>query len=228
MKHSVMDNEEYFKKIVSESTYTSDALRNLGYDTPSNFYQSFYRYVKKFNVDTSHFLDRSSQMMKNTKGKKYELEDIFVENFQGGVNGTSLKRKLYDNGLKQPICELCGQDENWITGKLTLILDHINGNNKDNRLENLRIVCPNCDSTLPTSKGRNKTKSLSKNKSNYIKVSKENLLNDKNKIIDQIKNSGVDLNSWGVGAKLSKITGKAPQYCLKLINEFNLRSESRK
>ena len=85
MKHSVMNNEEYFKKIVSESAYTSDALRNLGYSTPSNFYQSFYRYVKKFNVDISHFQDRSSQMMKNTKGKKYELEDIFVEDFKGAL-----------------------------------------------------------------------------------------------------------------------------------------------
>lgn len=39
--------------------------------------------------------------------------------------------------------------------KLTLILDHINGHNNDNRLENLRWVCPNCDQQLNTSKGRN-------------------------------------------------------------------------
>ena len=221
MKHSIMDNEEYFKKIVSESTYTSDALRNLGYDTPSNFYQSFYRYVKKFNVDTSHFLDRSNLMMKNTKARKYELEDILIEGFKGGLTGNEIKKKLYESGLKQPICELCGVDENWNGSKLTMILDNINGVNKDNRIENLRIVCPNCDSTLPTSKGRNKKKST-KPKNNYIKVEKNKLIKNKEEIIQQIIESGVDLKSWGVGSKLSKITNRTPQYCLKLIRENGL------
>lgn len=40
---------------------------------------------------------------------------------------------------------------------MSLILDHINGNNKDNRLENLRIVCSNCDATLDTYKDKNRS-----------------------------------------------------------------------
>lgn len=62
----------------------------------------------------------------------------------------SLKRRLYNTGLKERECELCGQGEEWMGKRMSLILDHINGINNDNRLENLRIVCPNCNATLPT------------------------------------------------------------------------------
>jgi len=66
-----------------------------------------------------------------------------------------LKDRLYKNGIKEKKCELCGQDENWNGKKLTLILDHINGINDDNRIENLRIVCPNCNATFETNGGKN-------------------------------------------------------------------------
>lgn len=61
-----------------------------------------------------------------------------------------LIRKIYEAGLKQRKCELCGQGEDWNGMKISLILDHINGINNDHRIENLRIVCPNCNATLDT------------------------------------------------------------------------------
>jgi len=66
-----------------------------------------------------------------------------------------LKRRLFDEGFKQRQCEMCGQDELWHGRRMSLILDHINGVGTDNRLENLRIVCPNCAATLDTHCGRN-------------------------------------------------------------------------
>jgi hypothetical protein len=65
-----------------------------------------------------------------------------------------LKRRLYEEGLKERRCELCGQGEEWRGRRMALILDHINGVADDNRLENLRIVCPNCAATLDTHCGR--------------------------------------------------------------------------
>lgn len=53
-------------------------------------------------------------------------------------------------------CEICGMDGIWNGKPLVLVLDHINGNPNDNRYENLRFVCPNCNSQLPTFTGRNK------------------------------------------------------------------------
>lgn len=67
---------------------------------------------------------------------------------------TDLKRRLYDAGLKERRCELCGQDEEWRGLQMSLILDHANGVPDDNRIENLRIVCPNCAATLDTHCGR--------------------------------------------------------------------------
>jgi hypothetical protein len=69
------------------------------------------------------------------------------------LRGT-LKARLYECGLKARRCELCGQDENWRGARMGLVLDHINGVLNDNRLENLRIVCPNCAATFDTHCGR--------------------------------------------------------------------------
>src|SRR5262249_32721080 len=65
-----------------------------------------------------------------------------------------LKDRLYAEGVKQRRCELCGQGELWRGRQMSLILDHINGEATDNRLENLRIVCPNCAATLDTHCGK--------------------------------------------------------------------------
>ena len=67
---------------------------------------------------------------------------------------TALKMRLFVVGLKARRCELCGQDENWRGTRMALVLDHINGVPDDNRLENLRIVCPNCAATFETHCGR--------------------------------------------------------------------------
>lgn len=56
--------------------------------------------------------------------------------------------------MKERLCELCGQGEEWNGRRISLIIDHINGVRDDNRLENLRIVCPNCAAGLETHCGR--------------------------------------------------------------------------
>ena len=65
-----------------------------------------------------------------------------------------IKRRLLAEGLKEPRCELCGQGEIWQGKPMSMILDHINGVRDDHRLENLRMVCPNCAATLDTHCGR--------------------------------------------------------------------------
>ena len=81
------------------------------------------------------------------------LEQVLVEG--STYSRKMLKRRLYKEGLKKRQCEMCGQGEEWNGTRMSLILDHVNGIADDNRLENLRIVCPNCAATLETHCGRN-------------------------------------------------------------------------
>lgn len=81
-------------------------------------------------------------------GKQIPLEEILVEN--RNYNSSTLKKRLIESGLKEDKCELCGCSNEWNGKPLILQLDHINGNHSDNRLENLRIVCPNCHSQTET------------------------------------------------------------------------------
>jgi transposase len=65
----------------------------------------------------------------------------------------NLKRRLFEAGLKQDACEECGLRE-WLGQPLSMALHHVNGDNRDNRLENLRILCPNCHSQTENFSGR--------------------------------------------------------------------------
>jgi len=80
------------------------------------------------------------------------LSEILAEGSTFSRN--HLKCRLFDEGVKRRQCELCGQGEEWRGATMALILDHINGVPDDHRLENLRIVCPNCAATLKTHCGR--------------------------------------------------------------------------
>ena len=81
------------------------------------------------------------------------LADVLVEG--SSYQRSLLKERLFAEGLKARRCELCGQGEMWHGRRMSLILDHANGVHDDNRLENLRIVCANCNATLDTHCGRN-------------------------------------------------------------------------
>ncbi len=111
--------------------------------------------VKEFGLNVSHFTGKIWN-----KGTKYhsnsrpKLEELLVVG--STVQSFKLKQILYESGLKLPKCELCGWNRLSEDGRIPLELDHINGDHSDNRLENLRILCPNCHSLQPTHRGRNK------------------------------------------------------------------------
>lgn len=149
------------EKVVKESRSIKECLIKLGIPNYGDRYTYIKNKIKKYDIDNSHFLSsKENRSISIKKGKeinaKYPFEDIFCSNSKHSLTGTNLKSKLYSLGLKKEECELCGLKPNdWKIGKVGMILDHIDGVHSNNELSNLRIICPNCDSTLPTFKSRN-------------------------------------------------------------------------
>jgi hypothetical protein len=136
--------------IARSESYTA-ALRWMGMCATGGATATLRKWAERWGISTEHFDPYASQRGLR-RHDPIPLAQVMVANstFSRG----HLKQRLYGEGLKQRACELCGQGELWRGQLMSLILDHINGNGRDHRFENLRIVCPNCAATLDTHCGR--------------------------------------------------------------------------
>jgi HNH endonuclease len=141
-------------KAVAQAYSYSDVLRALGLRAAGGNHATIKRVVARLQLDTSHFDPHRGKRDWNTMFRPaIPLEKVLVKD--STYSRRMLKKRLYAEGLKQRFCELCGQGESWNGATMALILDHVNGVHDDNRLSNLRIVCPNCNATLDTHCGKN-------------------------------------------------------------------------
>jgi len=143
--------KEYLTELVNNSKSMWDVIEKTGMSKQEGNYSYINRLIKKYKISKTHFENQR-------KGNKKEklLTEYLVLNKYLTISGNVFKEKLYNANLKQAICEKCGQDEYWQGEKISLILDHIDGNRYNNLLTNLRIICPNCNATLPTHGGKNR------------------------------------------------------------------------
>lgn len=145
-------SDDDFRAIVASSNTYSDCLRKLNLSTDGGGSRTaLKRRIQELDCDVSHFIGCYPSQSSHT----YTLEEILVEN-STYTNREQLKRRLVRAGLLEYKCSCCGL-VSWIHGPLSLHLEHINGVNNDNRLENLTLLCPNCHSQTPTYAGRNTT-----------------------------------------------------------------------
>lgn len=146
---TILDNysDEEFINIVKNSNSYNEILHKLGYSYYSGTsYGKIKERIQSLNIDISHF--------KSKIGILRNEENIFIED---STATQAVLRRWYKKGNYTPyICSICHKEPIWEDKPLTLILDHINGKNRDDRLENLRWVCPNCNSQLETTY-RNRT-----------------------------------------------------------------------
>jgi len=142
------------KLAINESTSPRQALLKLNVAPYGGNYEVIKKAINYFNLNTSHFYGQAWN--KGIKlPAKYSLSD-YLEN-KAPIQSYKLKNRLLDNKLLKPVCSNC-LNEMWLGNRIPLELDHINGINKDNRFENLRLLCPNCHALTSTYRSKNRSK----------------------------------------------------------------------
>lgn len=150
-------SQAQLKRAVAFSTSYRQVLSKLGLREAGGNYIQLKKYVSELGLDVSHFKGRTWNKGLKVKGvPRIPLEKVLIRN--SSFQSFKLKNRLFNSKLKPMRCEECGWAEMSADGRLPLELHHVNGDNRDNRIENLRILCPNCHSLKPSHRGRNSGK----------------------------------------------------------------------
>jgi 5-methylcytosine-specific restriction endonuclease McrA len=149
-------SDDDFIAAVKSSISIRETLLKLGLVETGSAYRVFKNRIAAMNLDTSHLLG-NGYLKDRTHNwtPSIPLEEILVKDSLYH-NTNSLRKKLIRKGHLQNRCLECENGNTWNGKPITLQLDHINGDSSDNRLINLRILCPNCHSQTKTFAGRNK------------------------------------------------------------------------
>lgn len=164
-------SDEEFKEIISTSRSLLEAEIRFGYKSNGFNGVTILRRCQMLNITPPFtvslsprdqiILEEASKQTWTTMAKEVPYESIFCKNSH--VRQTTLRRRYQKENITPYQCSICGLPPLWNGKPLTLTLDHINGINNDNRIENLRWVCPNCDRQLATFGSKNKKKKKEQN-----------------------------------------------------------------
>lgn len=147
-------DDDALRAAVRASTSYAEVARRLGYAQSGGIHRFLKMHIHRVGADVSHFTGQAWNRGKSTVcAPRRSTQELLT--YGSGATGRTLRIRLIREGLKQARCEWCGLAE-WRGRPLPLHLDHINGDHLDNRLVNLRILCPNCHATTDTWCGRNR------------------------------------------------------------------------
>jgi len=147
--------KEQLERAVIKSKSYRNVIKLLGLQPAGGNYDQIKKYIREYGFSIQHFTGKAWN-----RGKKFgfrpliKLENILVKN--STYQSFKLKRRLFLAKLKEPRCEECGWAKMSKDGRVPLELDHVNGDRHDNRINNLKVLCPNCHSLQSTHRGRNR------------------------------------------------------------------------
>jgi len=141
---------EKFQEIVNACKSLAEILEHFGIG--SGNYKTLKRRLIEDEISYGHI----TLGLASNRNRKFGPKKDISEYLQNGikVNSQVLKDRLISSNIFDDKCFKCGQGNEWNGEPLVLQLDHISGDHDDNRLENLRILCPNCHTQTPTFSGR--------------------------------------------------------------------------
>lgn len=148
-------SKEEYEEAVRNSFSIASVCRYLGIKPTGGNYRIIHKAIEEFELDTAHFTGQGWNVgLKFNPKSVTELKDILVKD--SFYQSFKLKNRLLKESLKERKCECCGL-EKWQGVAIPLELHHANGDNRDNRIENLKLLCPNCHALTENYRGLNKS-----------------------------------------------------------------------
>jgi len=146
--------DKQLRQAVQDSYSVRQVIGKLGLVPAGGNYVQVQKAITDLHIETTHFTGKGWRKNKTfTYSPKKSLAELLQRDTD--VQSYKLKKRLFFEKVKTPQCELCGWAEMSEDGRIPVELDHVNGDRRDNRLENLRILCPNCHSLQTTHRGLN-------------------------------------------------------------------------
>ena len=147
--------EDQLRQAVSESFSLASTLKKLGIVPAGGNYQTLKKAIEHLSLDTSHFTGQGYLKGKTHRHNTRSLKEVLV--YGRFENTYRLKNRLLRDEVKEERCENCHLTE-WLGETMPLELHHIDGDHKNNVLDNLTLLCPNCHTLTDNYRGKNKTK----------------------------------------------------------------------
>lgn len=150
-------SEEEFRDAASQVYSIAKLLEKLGLSPEGGNYKIAKNNIKKWSIDISHFTGKAWRKNSTVPVvKAIALEEI-LSGLHPQYQSNKLRIRLIKEGIFKHICSCCN-NTTWNNSPIHLELDHIDGDNTNNLLQNLRLLCPNCHSQTCNFRGRNKKK----------------------------------------------------------------------